>query len=181
MKCVATLLAAFLMLSCTAEAQPSGGNLASVSLNSDWQFCKGDSSAYAGTAYDDSAWRVLDLPHDWGVEGPFVQSYPGETGKLAWWGTAWYRRHLRFPFSEFSGRERFLVRDIKDARYWLDFDGVMSGSTVYVNGHPVGGRPYGYSSFRVEIGQYLVQGDNVIAVRVDNKPNSSRWYPGGGI
>lgn len=181
MKCVATLMTALLLLSCTAKAQPSGGNLAAVSLNRDWQFCKGDSSVFAAPAFDDSDWRVLDLPHDWGVEGPFVQAYPGETGKLEWWGTAWYRRHLQFPLREFSGREGFLVRDIKDARYWLDFDGVMSGSAVYVNGHPVGGRPYGYSSFRVEIGQYLVQGDNVIAVRVDNKPNSSRWYPGGGI
>ena len=150
-----------LLAACTVRAQESG------LLNADWSFCKGDNPAYADPAFDDSAWRVLDLPHDWGVEGPFVQSYPGETGKLEWWGTAWYRRHLQLEASE--------------SLYFLDFDGVMSHSTVYVNGHEADGRPYGYSSFRVDLSPWLRDGDNVVAVRVNNLPNSSRWYPGGGI
>ncbi len=141
-------------------------NISRQEWNDGWRFCKGDDAAYASATFDDSAWRELSVPHDWGVEQPFVQSNPGETGKLQWWGTAWYRKHLQLD---------------EAGAYVLDFGGVMSGSTVYVNGIPAGGRPYGYSSFRVEMGPYLHEGDNVIAVRVDNKPNSSRWYPGGGI
>lgn len=155
-------------ISCAREAYPER-----ILLNEDWRFFKGDAPEYADAAFDDSSWRTLDLPHDWGVEGPFVQSYPGETGKLEWWGTAWYRKQLRLPAS--------LPRGIREPQYFLDFEGVMSGSTVYVNGHEAGGRPYGYSSFRVDITPWVHEGDNLVAVRVENKPNSSRWYPGGGI
>ncbi len=170
MKRVLLLALLFLALpSCAGEP----GQLYRRSFDSDWKFFKGDDPAYSEAAFDDASWRSLDLPHDWGVEGPFVQSYPGETGKLEWWGTAWYRKHFSLP-------DR-LPAGLKSPRYYVDFDGVLSNSTVYINGHEVGGRPYGYSSFRVEIGPWLQKGDNVIAVRVDNKPNSSRWYPGGGI
>src|SRR5262249_4947389 len=55
---------------------------------------------YTQVAFDDSKWRLLNLPHDWGVEGPFDQSFPGETGKLPWWGVAWYRKHLDIPASD---------------------------------------------------------------------------------
>lgn len=140
---------------------------ASELLDHGWRFIQGDDPSYASESFDDSSWREVTIPHDWGVEGEFVQSYSGETGKLKWWGTAWYRYHLTLPRV--------------DAHYCLDFSGVMSGASVYVNGQRAGGRPYGYSSWRVEIGHWLHDGDNVIAVRVDNKPASSRWYPGGGI
>jgi len=130
----------------------------------------GSDVSYVKSGFDDKTWRKLDLPHDWGVEGPFVQQYPGDTGKLEWWGVGWYRKHFTVPAADQS------------RQYVLDFDGAMSYALVWVNGHFVGGWPYGYSSFRVNLTPYLkVGGENVVAVRLDNPPNSSRWYPGGGI
>jgi beta-galactosidase len=130
----------------------------------------GDPISYAQNQFDDSHWRLLNLPHDWGIEGPFNQDYPGETGKLPWWGVGWYRKHLLVPFSD-QGR-----------RISLDIDGAMSYATVWVNGHFVGGWPYGYASWRVDLTSAIKYGeDNVIAIRLDNPKDSSRWYPGGGI
>jgi beta-galactosidase len=126
--------------------------------------------AYAQPDFNDSQWRLLNLPHDWGVEGPFQQEYPGETGKLPWWGVAWYRKHLEIPAADAS------------KNIFLDVDGAMSYASVWVNGHCAGGWPYGYSSWRVELTPFLKFGaDNVIAIRLDNPKQSSRWYPGGGI
>lgn len=130
---------------------------------------KPDGGPFADPAFDDSAWRQLDLPHDWGIEGPFRQEYPGETGKLAWWGQAWYRRPLYVDASDL------------EKRIFLELDGAMSYSTVWCNGHLVGGWPYGYTSYRVDLTSALVPGRNMLAIRLDNPPESSRWYPGGGI
>ncbi len=183
-----------------------------MSLNADWRFQKGDPPEAAGRfeyekikdllaltgnelkkdapafaipgdrstlgsdipclrpGFDDSGWRRLDLPHDWGIEGPFAQEYPGETGKLAWWGAGWYRKHLNVPASD------------KGNRLFLDIDGAMAYSAVWLNGRFVGGWPYGYTSFRLDLTPYVRYGaENVIAIRVDNPPESSRWYPGSGI
>jgi beta-galactosidase len=130
----------------------------------------GGDISYARNDFDDSSWRLLNLPHDWGIEGPFHQEYPAETGKLPWWGVAWYRKHLQIPDSD-QGR-----------RVFLDVDGAMSYATVWLNGHFVGGWPNGYASWRVDLTLGLKFGaDNVIAIRLDNPKNSSRWYPGGGI
>lgn len=126
--------------------------------------------SFAQRAYDDSSWRQLNLPHDWGIEGPFKQEYPGETGKLPWWGVAWYRKHLDIPASD------------KGRNIYLDVDGAMSYATVWINGKCAGGWPYGYASWRVDLTPYVdFGGENVVAIRLDNPPNSSRWYPGGGI
>ncbi len=120
--------------------------------------------------FDDSPWRELSLPHDWGVEGPFRQEHPGETGKLQWWGVAWYRKTFR------------LLAGADDDRWYLDIDGAMSHALLWVNGRFAGGWPYGYASFRIDLTPHLnLNGSNVIAVRLDNPPDSSRWYPGGGI
>jgi beta-galactosidase len=120
--------------------------------------------------FDDSHWRLLNLPHDWGVEGSFKLEYSGDTGKLPWWGVAWYRKHLAIPASD------------KGRRVCLDMDGAMAYATVWVNGRFMGGWPYGYASWRVDLTPALQFGaDNVIAIRLDNPPDSSRWYPGGGI
>jgi len=125
---------------------------------------------YAQSDFDDSQWRQLNLPHDWGIEGPFKQEYPGETGKLPWWGVGWYRKHLAIPASD-AGR-----------RIYLDVDGAMSYATVWLNGQFVGGWPYGYASWRVDLTPLVKAGaDNVLAIRLDNPKDSSRWYPGGGI
>ena len=126
--------------------------------------------AYAQTGFDDSGWRKLDLPHDFGIEGPFEQKLPGETGKLPWFGVAWYRKHFGVPASD-AGRQLY-----------LDVDGAMAYATVWLNGHCVGGWPYGYASWRVELTPYInFGGPNTLAIRLDNPPDSSRWYPGGGI
>jgi beta-galactosidase len=158
-----------------------------LSFDAGWRFAKGDPAGSAqlddaalknpATAipaaqpgFDDGAWRKLDLPHDWGIEGPFKQEYPGETGKLPWWGVGWYRKHFTLPQAD-AGR-----------RVYLDIDGAMSHAAVWVNGHYVGGWPYGYASWRVDLTPYAKPGsDNVVAIRLDNPPKSSRWYPGGGI
>ena len=118
----------------------------------------------------DTSWRTLDLPHDWGIEGPFRMDIPSSTGKLPWAGIGWYRKHFTVSEGE------------KGRRFFLDFDGAMSHARVWLNGHYLGEWPYGYASFRLEMTPEVRFGrENVVAVRLDNPPNSSRWYPGGGI
>ena len=126
--------------------------------------------AYAQPGFDDSEWRQLNLPHDWGIEGSFDPYLAGETAKLPWFGIAWYRKHLPIA-AEDRGRQ-----------FYLDIDGAMSYATVWCNGRFVGGWPYGYTSFRLDLTPYLnVGGDNVLAIRLDNPNESARWYPGGGL
>jgi beta-galactosidase len=95
---------------------------------------------------------------------------PGATGKLPWAGTGWYRKTFSLPASD-AGR-----------RVCLDIDGAMSYSMVWCNGKFVGGWPYGYSSFRLDLTDRIKPGaDNTLAIRLDNPEGSSRWYPGAGI
>ena len=130
----------------------------------------GGDAPYARVDFDDSGWRRLNLPHDWGIEGPFKQEYPGDTGKLPWWGVGWYRRHFTIPAAD------------AEKRILLDVDGAMAYAAVWLNGRFVGGWPYGYASFRIDLTPFVKPGaENVIAIRLDNPPDSSRWYPGGGI
>ncbi|HEX9618618.1 MAG TPA: beta-galactosidase GalB [Polyangiaceae bacterium] len=119
--------------------------------------------------FDASSWREVDIPHDWGIEGPFSQELPGETGKLPWQGVGWYRKRFTLTESDLDGRLALLV------------DGAMAFSAFWLNGKFLGGWPYGYSSFRLELGAYAMAGENVLAVRLDNPPSSSRWYPGSGL
>lgn len=120
--------------------------------------------------FDDSSWRKLDLPHDWGIEGPFRKELPNRTGKLPWVGIGWYRKNFTLPASD-AGK-----------RVFLDIDGAMSHATVYVNGKKAGAWPYGYASFRIDMTDFVNFGkNNVAAVRLDNPEDSSRWYPGGGM
>lgn len=121
-------------------------------------------------AFNDSAWRSLNLPHDWGVEGPFRMDIENRTGKLPWAGIGWYRKTLEIP------------ADAKGNQFYLDFDGIQSRPKIYVNGELAGEWKFGYASFRIDITPFLKFGEkNTIAVRVNNPPNTSRWYPGGGI
>jgi beta-galactosidase len=125
---------------------------------------------FARPAFDDSAWREVTLPHDWGIEGPFQQDLPGNTGKLPWAGIGWYRKTFDLPASDAG---RLLT---------LEVDGAMAYSSFWLNGHYVGGWAYGYSSFTLDLTPYAQPGGrNVLAVRLDNPPDSSRWYPGAGL
>ena len=141
-------------------------------FDKDWRFVLGDSVQMAQKYYDDSHWRLLDVPHDWAIEGDFYAGNPsGAGGGALPGGIGWYRKH--FPISHLSPLT---------SRFFIEFDGVYMNSTVYVNGEKVGYRPYGYSSFEYDITPYVKEGENVVAVRVDNsdQPNS-RWYSGCGI
>jgi beta-galactosidase len=129
----------------------------------------GESITYVQAALDDSSWRRLDLPHDWGVEGQFSTTGRGDTGRLPFYGIAWYRKKLTIPASD-AGKSIF-----------LDVDGAMSHAAVWCNGRLVGGWPYGYSSWRLNLTPCIKPGENQLAIRLDNPANSSRWYPGGGI
>lgn len=134
-----------------------------------WLFVLADSTQMSQPNYDDTRWRRLDLPHDWAIEGDFLPSNPsGAGGGALPGGVGWYRKHFTIDQAD---------------RHFIEFDGVYMNATVYINGHRLGTRPYGYSSFEYEITPYVKKGaDNVVAVRVDNsdQPNS-RWYSGCGI
>ncbi|WP_426670832.1 beta-galactosidase GalB [Mucilaginibacter sp. McL0603] len=137
-----------------------------------WHFHLGDVSGAENPTISDAAWRTLDLPHDWSVEGTFSKENPAtpEGGALPG-GIGWYRKSFTVPASS-KGKE-----------VYIDFDGVYQKSTVWINGHELGFRPNGYISFRYDLTPYLkFGGQNVIAVKVDNsvQPNS-RWYSGSGI
>ncbi|NIK41566.1 beta-galactosidase [Xanthomonas arboricola] len=131
----------------------------------------GSSVAFVQPQFDDSGWECVDLPHDWAIAGPFLADGPyGGMGRLPSWGVGWYRKTLDIPASD-RGRALF-----------LDLDGAMAYATVWLNGKLVGGWPYGYSSWRVDLSPYVVFGArNQLAIRLDNPPDSARWYPGGGL
>lgn len=143
----------------------------------DWLFMLADSSNMSQPDYNDSHWRKLSVPHDWAIEGDFLVSNPsGAGGGALPGGVGWYRKHFSI-----GGRDQLFLKD--NERLLVEFDGVYMNSTVYVNGHIAGCRPYGYSSFEYDITPYINRtGENVIAVKVDNsdQPNS-RWYSGCGI
>ena len=142
------------------------------SFDKDWLFVLADSAGMQNSEYADGHWRRLNLPHDWAIEGDFSPSNPsGASGGALPGGIGWYRKHFS------------LSPDEKYDRFTITFDGVYMNSTVYINGHKLGTRPYGYSTFEYDLTPYIYKkGDNVIAVKVDNsdQPNS-RWYSGCGI
>jgi len=124
----------------------------------------------SAAAFDDSAWRTLDIPHDWGIEGPFRDDLPGDTGKLPWKGIGWYRKHFTVPAGD------------RGKRIFIDFDGAMANAKVWLNGQYVGTWPYGYQAFRLELTPYVNFGsENVLAVRLDTARWGLRWYPGAGL
>ena len=132
----------------------------------DFQFVK--------AGFDDSHWAKIDLPHDWAIKESFDMRanapVGGGMGRLPVPGVAWYRKQVYFSDTE-KGRSIF-----------LDIDGAMSYAMIWLNGYLVGGWPYGYNSFRVDLTPYIKWGkQNQLAIRIDNPANSSRWYPGAGI
>lgn len=151
---------------------PTGPRV-TLNFDADWRFLKDDAPGAERPEFDDSAWRRLDVPHDWSIEGPFSQTNAtGPGGGFLPAGTGWYRKHFSLP-TRYTGK-----------RVFIEFDGVMANSDVWINGHHLGHRPYGYVSFGYELTGHLNFGDtpNVLAVRVDNsKQPASRWYTGAGI
>lgn len=129
---------------------------------------------FLDTDFDDSKWEDVNLPHDWAINGPFMEGPDAEVGggmgRLPSHGVAWYRKQFVLPASD------------QEKKIYLDIDGAMSYAMVWINGHLAGGWPYGYNSFRVDLTDFVKPGaTNQLAIRLDNPPNSSRWYPGGGI
>lgn len=141
------------------------------SFNKDWKFFLGDEPNAKNATYNDAKWRKLTLPHDWSIEGKFDEKNPAkpEGGGLPT-GIAWYRKDFIAP-ANFQNRITT-----------IEFDGVYKNSEVYINGHFLGKRPFGYISFSYELSKYLKAGKNTIALKVDNSTQpDSRWYSGSGI
>ena len=157
-------------------------------LEKGWRFTREDQSQFSSPTFNDSKWSHVVVPHDWAIYGPFsfdndkqhlaiaqdgqkeAMEHAGRTGGLPFVGTGWYRRSLEIP------------SDLGDRRVFLRFDGAMSHARVYVNGKEVGYWPYGYNTFAFDITSFVRPGEaNTLAVRLENKHESSRWYPGAGL
>ena len=141
-------------------------------ITRNWKFSLADKPDFKNPDFDDTEWRTLNVPHDWSIEGEFSEDNPATPGGGALpGGTGWYRKSIYFDQAD------------TNKQIFIDFDGVYMNSEVYINGHLLGKRPFGYSSFRYELTPWIKFGtENSIAVRVDNsqQPNS-RWYSGSGI
>ena len=138
-------------------------------FNENWKFYLGDASGADGEQFDDSAWKNVDLPHDYSIDQEYTTAGEAESGyKLG--GIGWYRKNFKVDES------------LKGKSIRIDFDGVYMDSAVWINGHRLGNHPYGYSPFSYDITEYLRFGElNTIAVKVNHQTPSSRWYSGSGI
>lgn len=143
-----------------------------VPLDSDWAFFQGDASGAEKADFNASTWKKVDVPHDWSIAGNFSESAPA-TGSGGWLptGVAWYRKEIKLPVGS------------KGERVWIEFDGVMANSDVWLNGNLLGHRPNGYVSFRYDVTNHLKpDAGNVLVVKADTSAQpASRWYTGGGI
>ncbi|HKB89860.1 MAG TPA: hypothetical protein VKC60_05020, partial [Opitutaceae bacterium] len=145
-----------------------------LSFDADWKFFKGDTDNAAQIDFNDASWRSLNVPHDWSIEGSVDEKNPtGGAGAYLPSGIGWYRKHFSMPAASSS------------RRIFVEFDGVMANSEVWINGTHLGKRPYGYVSFRYELTGYLNFDDgksNILSVRTDTSAEpASRWYTGAGI
>ncbi|MCF0199497.1 MAG: glycoside hydrolase family 2, partial [Bacteroidaceae bacterium] len=155
------------LVATAVRAQVSFGH--AEKMNADWLFVLADDSTYRSPSADDSRWRRLDLPHDWSIEGQLSPTLASCTGYLPG-GIGWYRKHFIYH------------KSAEQPRQYVYFEGVYNRSEVYLNGHLLGVRPNGYASFCYEMTEFLHEGENVLAVRVDHSRYAdSRWYTGSGI
>jgi beta-galactosidase len=156
-------------------------------LDNDWKFFKGENKDAFQESFNDASWETIVVPHDWAIKGPFdkeidkqlvkieqngevvASEKTGRTGALPHVGQAWYRK-------QFS-----LSKTALNKKVMISFDGAMSQASVYVNGKMVGLHNYGYGYFYFDISDYVNEGENTLAVHLNNKPLSSRWYPGAGL
>jgi beta-galactosidase len=166
---LAVLLAPLLLSAANSETPIAAGR--HVNFNAGWRFFKGEAAGAENPGFDDSQWRPVNLPHDWAIEGPFDPKLNPHAGALPSFGTGWYRKTFT------------LAASAQDQYVTIEFDGAMSNSQVWLNGHLLGGRPYGYIGFELDLTPYLkFNGEaNVLAVRLNPEDRSSRWYPGAGI
>jgi beta-galactosidase len=161
--------------SCTVKSEAAvAGARTTVSFDRDWRFLKADAPGAEKPDFADASWRTLDVPHDWSIEGPFDVNNPTRgSGAFLPAGIGWYRKSFTLPAVH------------AQRRVFIDFDGVMANSDVWINGQLLGHRPYGYVGVRYELTGHLNFGPdkaNVLAVRADNsKQPASRWYTGAGI
>jgi beta-galactosidase len=159
-------------------------------LEKNWRFFPGEVADGASISLDDRAWQSVTVPHDWAIYGPFDRAHDlqdvavtqngekkatvktGRTGGLPYVGVGWYRNS--FDVSNFDAQKKRVV---------LKFDGAMSEARVYVNGKEACFWPYGYNAFHCDVTELLhADGmNNNVAVRLENKAQSSRWYPGAGL
>lgn len=154
-----------------------------VCFDDGWRFIKDNPSKAEDPTFDDSGWRLLDLPHDWSIEdlpnqtkdsivGPFSKASVCKmgTGNTVG-GTAWYRKTFKVD------------KNNKNKIVYLQFDGVYMNSDIWVNGKHAGNHPYGYTSFYYNITPYLNPAgeNNTVAVQVKNEGFNARWYSGSGI
>jgi beta-galactosidase len=143
----------------------------------DWRFHLGGAQGAEAADFDDSKWRALDLPHDWSIEdlpgthSPFDPNAISQVnGGFTTGGTAWYRKTFT------------LLNEQNGKRILIQFDGVYMNSEVWLNGQWVGTHPYGYTSFWFDLTDKVkFGGSNVLAVKVRNEGENSRWYSGSGI
>lgn len=159
-----------------------------VLLDEGWRFFNQEIAGAEKPAYTDAHWQEVKVPHDWAIRGKFNMNIDaqlvqvvedgettprlrtGRTGALPMFGVGWYRKIL--PVNA----------DDAGKRVYIEFDGAMSLAKVFLNGHFIGEWPYGYSSFSFELTRHIQPGrENVLAVRLENRPESSRWYSGAGI
>lgn len=170
----------YCMMFCVIGKAQNGADNRSKLFDDNWRFIKDSTIDASGTAFDDSKWRRLDLPHDWSIEdlsnqsdsvvGPFTIKSIGATATgYTVGGIGWYRKH-------------FVLNNIANKKVSIYFDGVYMNSDVWINGHHLGNHPYGYTPFYYDLTPYLKQnGENIIAVQVRNEGKNSRWYSGSGI
>ena len=156
----------------TLLSSPIPSQRARETFDFGWKFLKGEAPGAQRQDSNDANWRVVDLPHDWSIEGPYGETEPsGGPGGYLPTGVGWYRKRFRLPETR------------HDASILLEFDGVYQNSDVWINGVQLGLRPYGYIPFAYDLTPHLnMKAENVVAVRVDNSLQTNcRWYSGSGI
>ncbi len=158
-----------LMISCQRPAE--NGTDRRICMDGQWKFHYGEVSDAFETSFDDSQWRVLDLPHDWSVEKPFSRELGTTANGQTVGGTGWYRKTFRISL------------DNEEKIHRIYFEGAYMETDVWLNGHHVGYNPYGYTSFFCDLTSYCRPSgaENILAVRVKNEGKNSRWYSGSGI
>ena len=174
-----TLLVVFVAMTAAAQRQEM--------LLTSWRFSHNDAPENASENFNDRRWQAVTVPHDWAIDGPFDKEIDkqtvrieqngekqatektGRSGSLPWIGVGWYRTQFTMP----TCVERAI----------LNFDGAMSEPQIYVNGKLAGEWKYGYTPFNIDITPYIYKDGrkNTLAVRLENLPESSRWYPGAGL